>query len=119
MGYTRRSFTIGFKEQVVTEIKAGVETIGSACRKYDLGYETVSRWVKRFDEGKLVGKPDSETLALKAEVERLRAMVGRLTMDIDLLKKFDAWVRQRRKEDTSVITGRNLAQFVAGAKCSK
>jgi cell division protein FtsB len=62
-----------------------METTSSACRKYDLGYETVSRLIERFDSGKLTGKPDSETLALKAENERLKAKVGELTMHIDLL----------------------------------
>lgn len=119
MGRTKRSFTIGFKEQVVMEIKGGVETLGSAARKYDVGYETISRWVQRFDEGKLTGKPDSETLALKAENERLKAKVGELTMQIDLLKKYRSSIQQKRNADTSVITEKNLALFVGGAKCSK
>lgn len=115
----RRSFTIGFKEQLVSEIKGGAETISSASRKYEVGYVTILGWVKRFDEGKLSGKGNTETLALKAENERLKTKVGELTMEIDLLKKFRSWIQQRRNADTSVITARNLAQYVGGAKCLK
>lgn len=119
MGRIRRSFTIGFKQQVVAEIQSGQITMNGASRKYDLSYSTVERWVQRFEEGRLTGKADSEVLALRAENERLRAMVGRLTMDIDLLKKFNDLVRQRRRENISVVTEKNLALFVGGAKCSK
>lgn len=117
MGRTRRSFTIGFKEQVVAEVKTGQITIGGAARKYEISYSTIERWVMKFDEGKLTGKPSSDEMALRGENERLKAKVGELTMENDLLKKFQSWVRQQRREDTSVITGRNLAQFVGGAKC--
>lgn len=119
MGRNRRSFTIGFKEQIVAEVKSGVLTVNGASRKYELSYSTVERWIQRFNEGKLSGKAAAEDVMLRAENERLKAKVGELTMQIDLLKKFDTWVQQRRSENTSVITGRNLGQFVAGAKCSK
>ena len=119
MGRTRRSFTIGFKQQVVTEIKAGELNIGQACRKYDLSYSTVCSWIKKFDEGQLTGKPSTEELSLKAENEKLKAKVGELTMQIDLLKKYNNWIQQRRNADSSVVTGKNLKQFVKGAKCSK
>ena len=55
-------------------------------------------------------------MAVKAENERLKAKIGELTMQIDLLKKLEAFARQMRKEDTSVITAKNLAQFQGGAK---
>ena len=119
MGRTRRSFTIGFKQQVVAEIKSGGITINAASRKYDLSYSTVERWIQRFEDGKLAGKLDGEAMALQAENERLKAKVGELTMEIDLLKKIDSWVREKRSASTSVITGKNLGQFVGGAKCSK
>lgn len=119
MGRNRRSFTIGFKQQVVAEIKSGQITVNAASRKYELSYSSVEKWVQRFEEGKLTGKPDGEEMALLAENERLKAKVGELTMQIDLLKKFQSWRQQQRNVNTSVITEKNLAQFVRGAKCSK
>lgn len=119
MGRNKRSFTIGFKEQVVAEVKGGHISINEASRKYDVSYSTVERWIARFDAGKLTGKQDVDEIALRGENERLKAKVGELTMEIDLLKKFRSWSQQRKSADTSVITERNLAQFVGGAKCSK
>lgn len=119
MGRNRRSFTIGFKQQVVAEVKSGELTINGASRKYDLSYSIVERWIERFDKGNLTGKADVDEIALRSENERLKAKVGELTMEIDLLKKFRSWSQQRKSADTSVITEKNLAQFVAGAKCSK
>lgn len=119
MGRTRRSFTIGFKQQVVAEIKGGQLTINAASRKYDLSYSTVERWVDRYDKGNLTGKPDINELALRSENERLKAKIGELTMEIDFLKKFQSWSQQRKSADTSVITEKNLGQFVKGAKGSK
>ena len=61
-------------------------------------------------------KPTSEEKALKAENERLKAKIGELTMQIDLLKKVEAYAQQKKRENTSVITLRNMAQFQGGAK---
>lgn len=119
MGRNRRSFTIGFKEQVVAEVKGGQISINGAGRKYEVSYSTIERWIARFDAGKLTGKQDIDEMALRAENERLKAKVGELTMENDLLKKFQSWRQQRRSADTCVITEKNLAQFVGGAKCSK
>jgi len=119
MGRNRRSFTIGFKQQVVAEIKSGMVTVGGAARKYELSYSTIDRWVEQFDAGKLTGRPSSDEMALRAENDRLKAKVGELTMEIDLLKKLQSWRRQQKNADTSVITESNLVQFVGGAKCSK
>lgn len=119
MGRNKRSFTIGFKQQVVAEVKSGQISINEAGRKYELSYSTVERWITRFDAGKLTGKPGADELALRSENERLKAKVGELTMEVDLLKKIQSWRQQQKSVDTSVITEKNLALFVGGAKCSK
>lgn len=119
MGRNRRSFTIGFKEQVVAEVKGGQISINEASRKYTVSYSTIERWIARFEVGKLTGKQDVNEMALRAENERLKAKIGELTMENDLLKKFQSWRQQRRSADISVITEKNLAQFVVGARCSK
>lgn len=116
MGRTRRKFTIGFKQQVVEEIESGLVTKAQAARKYEVSVGVIDRWIWRWREGKLVERPTTEEKALQAENEKLKAKIGELTMQIDLLKKLEAYARQRRKEDTSVITLRNLAVFQGGAK---
>lgn len=116
MGKTRRKFTVGFKQQVIQEIESGLLNTAQAARKYEVSQGVIDHWRWKWRDGKLVEKPSSEEMAVKAENERLKAKVGELTMQIDLLKKLEAYAQQRRKEDTSVITGRNLAQFQRGAK---
>lgn len=115
MGKTRRKFTIGFKQQVVQEIETGLVTKAQAARKYEVFTGVIDRWIWKYRDGTLTGKPSSEEKALQAENERLKAKIGELTMQVDLLKKLEACAQQRRKENTSVITLRNLDQFKRGA----
>lgn len=114
-----RIFTIGFKQQVVSEIESGQLTAAEACRRHVLHSSVVSKWQRRFALGTLQERPSITERDLCHQVEKLQAKVGELTMENDLLKKFQSWVQRRRKESTCVITEKNLAQFVGGAKCSE
>jgi putative transposase len=53
---------------------------------------------------------------LEAENEKLRAKVGELVMQMDHLKKLQAWVQRRKNADTSIITAKNWDQFRKPAK---
>ena len=116
MGKNRRKFTVGFKQQVVQEIESGLVTKAQAARKYEVSAGVIDRWIWKDRDGSLVEKPSTDEKAVRAENERLKAKIGDLTMQIDLLKKLGAYAQQRRKENTSVITARNLAQFRGGSK---
>lgn len=116
MGKIRRKFTTGFKQQVVQEIESGLVTKAQAARKYEVSAGVIDRWIWKDRDGSLIEKPSTDEKALRAENERLKAKIGDLTMQIDLLKKMEAYAQQRRKENTSVITAKNLAQFRGGAK---
>jgi len=116
MGKIRRKFEAGFKRQVVEEIESGLITTHAAARKYEISDGVIERWKVKCHAGTLVDKPSSEERALRAENERLRAKVGELIMQIDVLKKMEDYARQKRKEDTCVITAKNLGQFQGGAK---
>lgn len=112
----RRRFMVGFKQQVVEEIEHGLVTTAQAARKYEISASVIDRWRWKYQDGQLVERPSTEEKALRAENEKLKAKIGELTMQIDLLKKLDAYAQRRRKESTSVITAKNLAQFQGGAK---
>ncbi len=47
---------------------------------------------------------------------RLKETVGDLYVQIELLKKVEAWKRRMKSADSSIITGSNLAQFVGDAR---
>ncbi len=57
--------------------------------------------------------PEKELRARNAELER---MVGRLTMENDLLKKAVEYTLRRRKENSSPITAKSLAASKGGVK---
>ena len=116
MGKIRRKFNVGFKQQVIQEIESGLVNKAQAARKYEISAGVIDRWIWKYRDGTLIDKPSNQELAVKAENERLKAKIGELTMQIDLLKKLEAYAQQRRKESTSVITAKNLAQFRGGAK---
>jgi len=116
MGKTRRKFNVGFKQQVVQEVEAGLVTKAQAARKYDLSAGLIDRWVLKYQNGTLVDKPSTEEKALRAENERLKAKIGELTMTVDLLKKMEAFAQERRKETSSVVTAKTLGLLRGGAK---
>lgn len=116
MGKRRRMFAVEFKRQVVEEIASGLVTTAEATRKYDVSQGVIDRWKAKVQAGTLVEKPTTEGKALRAENERLKAKIGELTMQIDLLKKLEAYAQRKRKEDMCVITAKNLAVLSGGAK---
>lgn len=116
MGKPRRSYDVGFKRHVVEEIESGLVRAAEAARKYELSPTLIERWRTKYREGTLVERPTTEELSLKAENERLKVKVAELTMENDLLKKLADSERRQRRERSSIVTGRNLAVCVGGAK---
>lgn len=116
MGKIRRKFDVQFKIQVCQAIEAGTHTVADVCRDHQLQRPVVEGWMKRYVAGALTAKAGDRELELQRENEKLKAKIGELTMTIDLLKKVEAWKRQQKSADSSIITSRNLAQFQKPAK---
>ena len=92
----RRVFTREFKLQVVHEIEAG-KSQAQASREYQIADNTLSRWRKQYRKNSgraFAGNGNAYTD--EARIGELERMVGRLTMENDLLKK----LLQRLKETT-------------------
>jgi hypothetical protein len=64
----------------------------------------------------IVDRPSSRERQLEAENEKLKAKIGDLVMQMDHIKKLQAWVQRKRNADISVITAKNLDQFRKPAK---
>src|SRR5262245_12078073 len=83
----RRQFTREFKRQVLAEIAAG-KSLAQAAREHQLSPTLINRWQKQlrqYPNRAFAGNGHAYTdEARLAELER---MVGRLTMENDLLKK--------------------------------
>jgi transposase-like protein len=116
MGKIKRSFDVQFKTRVCEAVRSGAMTAAEACREYQLSRTAVDRWLSAFDDGTLGERLNTRERELEREVEKLRAKVGELTMQIDILKKIEDWKRREKSVASSIITSENLARFQRPAK---
>jgi len=111
MGKIYRKFDAKFKREVCEAIASGQMTAKEICQEHQLHYQTVKNWLTKFEQGTPLGKPSAREKMLEKENAKLYEKIGKLSIQIDLLKKFHETVQQRRSADLSVITGKNLARF--------
>jgi hypothetical protein len=86
-------------------------TAAEACREYQLSRTAVDRWLAAFDIGTLGARQSTRERELERENERLKAKIGELTMQVDILKKIEDWKRREKSVASSIITSENLARF--------
>jgi transposase len=87
MTVRRRKFTRDFKLQVVREVETG-KTQAQIAREHEIQPQIISRWCRqhrRYKERAFSGNGRAHTD--EARIAALECMVGRLTMQNDLLKK--------------------------------
>lgn len=113
----KRNYSVAFKRQVVEELLSGSATTGQLSRRYEISSGLIGHWKNRYLEGKLIEGKSANVKALEAKIKDLEQMVGRLTMDNELLKKAMEYSLQKRRENSLPITGRNLEGSNGGAKC--
>jgi transposase len=87
MGKIRRKFDSQFKTKLCEMVRGGMATVSEACQEYQLSRSVMDRWLAAFDEGHLNGSASNREKELERENEKLKAKVGELTMQIDILKK--------------------------------
>jgi transposase len=113
---TRRRFSNSFKRTVVEEYLSGAANQAQLSRRYNLAPNLIPRWRKEYAAGELVRDNDADILARDARIRELERMVGKLTMEIEFLKKAAEYIEQRRKESSSIATGPSLVPYKRGAK---
>ncbi|MCL6432250.1 MAG: transposase [Anaerolineae bacterium] len=88
MGSKYRQFTPEFKLQVVLDLLSGTKTMAQLCREHHLKDSVVYRWKQQFIErAALVFAPPGKANPEEARVAELERMVGRLTMELEAVKK--------------------------------
>ncbi len=112
----RRRFTATFKRQVVEELLSESSTLGQLSRRYDISSGLIVQWKKRYEGGGLIEGPSQSEKVLLARNAELERMVGRLTMENELLKKAVQYTVRRRRENSSPITAKSLGVSRGGAK---
>ena len=101
MAQKRRKFSAEFKLDTVMEGLRGQKSIAQICRERDITEPLYYQWKQRFEERVLEifaderqRKPAADSEAQRiAELER---MVGRLTMENEVLKKAKTWLDTQR-----------------------
>jgi transposase len=81
----QRAFSLEFKRQVVEEYLGG-EGAAQLCRKYNICSSLLYHWKDMYSRGKFNNEP-TEAGALKDRVEKLERLVGKLTLENEVLKK--------------------------------
>ena len=96
MAVKRRVFSRDFKLQVIREVDAG-KSQAQIAREHRISQNVISRWCRqhrRYKDRAFAGQGHAYTD--DARVAALERMVGKLTMENDLLKK----VLQKLEEET-------------------
>jgi len=111
MGKIKRKFDVEFKIRLCQAIEGGMTTVADACREYQLQKNLIEGWLAKYVSGDLEAQSATRLRALEKENEKLKAKVGELTLQVDVLKKIDEWKRRQKSVSSAVITAANLDQF--------
>ena len=115
MSIHRRKYTKEFKIEMVESTLSG-HSIIELAKENDIYPGLITRWKRQYLDGKFHGTSasDTELRKLKLKICELEQMVGKLTMENYLLKKEKEFIAQKRKENSSIITGPNSPQLRRG-----
>lgn len=105
MGIKKRKYSQEFKEEIVQRALSG-ERILALGKEHNLSPGLINRWKRQYLDGELINNnTDQEVKKLQTQVGKLEQMIGKLTMENYILKKEKEYILQRKKEDSSIITG--------------
>ena len=96
MSKKRRNHTSGFKFDTVIEGLRGEKTVAQICRERDITESLYYKWRDTFWEqapGLFADhrRKQAETDEQEAQIADLERMVGKLTLEIEILKKAQHW----------------------------
>lgn len=98
MGKRGVQHSLETKRAALAEYMVGIK-VAEICRRYEISSGMLYYWKRRSDKGLLDGNPNKEAV-LEKRVAELERMVGKLTMENELLKKARAFMQEQvmRKE---------------------
>ena len=98
----RRAFTADFKLDTVMEGFQGEKSISQICRERNITDSLYYKWRDTFlEQAEDIFKDRRSTNATGAEdrIAELERMIGRLTMENDILKKAKSWLGTTRRSN--------------------
>ena len=113
----RRSFSDEFKKQVVESIVSGSATQAEIAREYKISPVIITRWKKDYKAGKFFENVDSQDMAKQElRIRELERLLGKLTLENEMLKRARDLNTKEKKEDLSIVTSKDWEQSQGGAK---
>jgi len=113
----RRSFSNDFKKQIVESIVSGTATQAELAREYNVSPVVINRWKKDYKAGKFFENVDSRDLAkLELRIRELERLLGKLTLENEVLKKIRDLGTKEKKDDLSIVTSRDWDRSKGGAR---
>ena len=110
MSNKKRKYTQEFKEEIVQRALSG-ERVLVLGKENNISPGLINRWKRQYLDGELINNnTDQEVKKLQTQVAKLEQMIGKLTMENYILKKEKEYIRKRKKEGLSIITGPYLNQ---------
>ncbi len=99
----RRYFSAEQKRVMVEEAEQPGNSISSVARKYEVHPNQLFKWRRLMHEGALVAAgseeavvPFSEVKQLKAEIRELQRLLGKKTMEVEILKDAIRIAREKK-----------------------
>ena len=85
----RRTFSAEYKFETVIEALRGEKSAAQICRERDINENLLSRWKQEFVErgAEIFEKPDKKRNGTEKRIVQLERLVGRQTLEIEILKK--------------------------------
>jgi transposase len=97
MSRKRRVYDDAFKRQCLAEVACG-KSMAEVTRQYGLSKNSLYEWrVQVGPDSEPAGITSRELSALESQVKELERMVGRLSLENDLLKKYHELMSQEDK----------------------
>jgi len=113
----RRSFDNDFKRQIVESIVSGTSSQAELAREHRISPVLINRWKKDYKAGKFFENVSSRDMAkLELRIRELERLVGRLTLENEMLKRTRDLNTKEKKDSSSIVTSRDWEQSKGGAR---
>jgi len=90
----RRRFSLAEKRRLIEETKEEGSSLSSVSRRYGLAPSQLFQWRRMMESGALAGLdsgedvvPASEVKVLKAKIHQLERLLGKKTVEVEILKE--------------------------------
>ena len=115
MPRTYRRFETTFKRHVVEQIESGRLSPTQAARDYQIARSLIERWREQYRNNGFAESPSRRERQLEEENEKLKAKIGDLIMEMDHIKKWQAWVQRQKSADRSRLPSPALFLWLKSA----